>query len=342
MTFSVNLGERSYPITVESGALARAEVLFRLNRRVLIVTDSGVPAAYAEAVAAQCAHPVLVTVPEGEGSKSFTVLETLLSAMLEKGFDRHDCAVAVGGGVVGDLTGFAASLYMRGIDFYNVPTTLLAQVDSSIGGKTAVDFRGVKNVVGTFWQPKGVLIDPNVLSSLPSRQLSAGLAEAVKMALTSDGELFRLFEKGDLRNDKAVLCDVIVRSLQVKKAVVEADEREGGLRKILNFGHTLGHGIESAAGGTLYHGECVGLGMLPMCAPQVRERLLPVLGRLNLPVTVSLPLSAVREAVTHDKKSASGAVDAVLVDEPGSCRLERIGPDELMERYRAVFGGDGQ
>lgn len=342
MTLYMELGERSYPITVEAGALSRAGDVLGLGRRVLVVTDSGVPAAYAEAVAAQCAHPVLVTVPEGEGSKSFTVLETLLSAMLEKGFDRHDCAVAVGGGVVGDLTGFAASLYMRGIDFYNVPTTLLAQVDSSIGGKTAVDFRGVKNVVGTFWQPKGVLIDPDVLSTLPSRQLSAGLAEAVKMALTSDGELFRLFEKGDPRKDKAVLCDVIVRSLQVKKAVVEADEREGGLRKILNFGHTLGHGIESAAGGTLYHGECVGLGMLPMCAPQVRERLLPVLGRLNLPVTVSLPLSAVREAVTHDKKSASGAVDAVLVDEPGSCRLERMGPDELMERYRAVFGGDGE
>lgn len=347
MTLSMDLGERSYSITVQSGALNRAGEILGLRRRVLVVTDSGVPAGYAEAVAARCAHPVLITVPEGEGSKSFPVLESLLAAMLENGFDRHDCAVAVGGGVVGDLTGFAASLYMRGIDFYNVPTTLLAQVDSSIGGKTAVDFRGVKNVVGTFWQPKGVLIDPDVLSTLPSRQLSAGLAEAVKMALTSDAALFRVFEeqpaKGrDPREDKAVLGDVIVRALAVKKAVVEADERESGLRKILNFGHTLGHGIESAAGGALYHGECVALGMLPMCAPSVRERLIPVLRQLDLPVTVSLPLSAVREAVTHDKKSAGGAVDAVLVEEPGSCRVARMDPEELMERYRAVFGGDGQ
>ena len=345
MTLSMDLGERSYSITVESGALNRAGEILGLNRRALVVTDSGVPAAYAEAVAARCAHPVVLTVPEGEGSKSFPVLESLLAAMLENGFDRHDCAVAVGGGVVGDLTGFAASLYMRGIDFYNVPTTLLAQVDSSIGGKTAVDFRGVKNVVGTFWQPKGVLIDPEVLSTLPPRQLSAGLAEAVKMALTSDEALFRIFEeqraKGwDLRADREVLTDVTVRALTVKKAVVEADEREGGLRKILNFGHTLGHGIESAAGGSLYHGECVALGMLPMCSPRVRARLIPVLRGLELPTSVSLPLSAVREAVLHDKKSAEGGVDAVFVDEPGSCRVERTDPDELMERYRALFGGE--
>ena len=340
MTLTVNLPERSYDITVESGSLNRAGELLHLDRRVLIVTDSGVPEAYARTVASRCAHPVLLTVPEGEASKSFPVLERILGAMLENGFDRHDCAVAVGGGVVGDLTGFAASLYMRGIDFYNVPTTLLAQVDSSIGGKTAVDFRGVKNVVGSFWQPRGVLIDPGVLRTLPPRHLSNGLAEAVKMALTSDAALFRLLEETDPRKDEAVLTDVIVRSLRIKKAVVEADERESGLRKILNFGHTLGHGIESAAAPSLYHGECVALGMLPMCSPAVRERLIPVLRMLDLPTSVSLPSSAVREAVSHDKKSAGDSVDAVFVEEPGSCRVERIGVDGLMERYESVFGGD--
>ncbi|MBE6724855.1 MAG: 3-dehydroquinate synthase [Ruminococcaceae bacterium] len=339
MTLTMNLGERSYGIIVESGALSRAGELFRLDRRALLVTDSGVPGEYVKTVARNVKHPVILTIPEGEASKSMQTLEILLSAMLENGFDRHDCAVAVGGGVVGDLVGFAASLYMRGIDFYNIPTTLLSQVDSSIGGKTAVDFHGVKNVVGSFWQPKGVLIDPDTLGTLSPRHLSNGMAEALKMSLTSDAELFRLFEEEDPA-DKSALGEIIVRSLRIKKAVVEADEREAGLRKILNFGHTVGHAIESAAAPELYHGECVALGMLPMCAPAVRERLVPVLEKLNLPVSVSLPVSAVREAMLHDKKSAGGGIDAVTVEEPGSCRVVRMTPDELAERYASVFGGE--
>ena len=339
MTLTMNLGERSYAITVESGALSRAGELFRLDRRALVVTDAGVPEDYAKAVAARAKQAVIVTIPEGEASKSMGTLELLLSAMLDNGFDRHDCAVAVGGGVVGDLTGFAASLYMRGIDFYNVPTTLLAQVDSSIGGKTAVDFHGVKNIVGSFWQPKGVLIDPDALKTLSPRHLSNGLAEAVKMALTSDAELFRLFEENDPR-DGSVLYEIIVRSLRVKKSVVEADEREAGMRKILNFGHTLGHAVESASAPALYHGECVALGMLPMSSPAVRARLVPVLEKLGLPVSIDLPSETVREAMLHDKKSAAGAIDAVTVEEPGACRVERMTPDELMRRYASVFGGE--
>ena len=339
MTLTMNLGERSYGITVESGALSRAGELFPLDRRALLVTDSGVPAEYVETVARSVKQPVILTIPEGEASKSMETLETLLAAMLENGFDRHDCAVAVGGGVVGDLTGFAASLYMRGIDFYNIPTTLLSQVDSSIGGKTAVDFHGVKNIVGSFWQPKGVLIDPDTLGSLSARHLSNGMAEAVKMSLTSDADLFRLFEEEDPA-DGSVLGEIIVRSLRIKKAVVEADEREAGMRKILNFGHTLGHAVESAAAPELYHGECVALGMLPMCSEAVRERLLPVLEKLHLPVKTALPVSKIREAMLHDKKSAEGGIDAVTVDEPGSCRVVRMTPDELTKRYASVFGGE--
>ena len=182
----MNLGKDSYDIVVERGLLARASHHLNLNRRVLIVTDSGVPAEYAETVAAQCRESIICTVEQGEGSKSPEMFEKLLQMMLDNGFSRKDLVIAVGGGVVGDLSGFAASAYMRGIDFYNIPTTLLSQIDSSIGGKTAINFGGVKNIVGAFYQPKKVLIDPDLLKTLPHRQISNALAEAVKMALTSD------------------------------------------------------------------------------------------------------------------------------------------------------------
>lgn len=313
------LGDRSYEITVESGSLSHAGERMHLSRRVLIVTDSGVPTEYVRTVAAQCAAPTVVTVPAGEESKNLTMFGTLLSRMLAETFTRTDCVVAVGGGVVGDLSGFAAACYMRGIDFYNIPTTLLAQVDSSVGGKTAVNLDGVKNCVGTFWQPRAVLIDPATLATLPKRQIANGMAEVVKMALTSDAELFGMLEAGLADTET-----VITRSLQIKKAVVETDEREGGLRRVLNFGHTLGHGIESAAGlHGLLHGECVALGMLPLCAPEVRARLLPLLKRLGLPTVLPVPTETVLGAVCHDKKCDGGAVAYVYVPRVGEYEFRR-------------------
>ena len=194
MKIHMNLGADSYDTLVERGILAEAGQHLNLDRRVLVVTDTGVPAEYAQTLAAQCREAYICTVEEGEGSKSLEGFAKLQQMMLDHGFSRKDCVAAVGGGVVGDLSGFAASAYMRGIDFYNIPTTLLSQIDSSIGGKTAINFGGVKNIVGAFWQPKKVLIDPDLLKSLPPRQISNGLAEAVKMSLTSDKELFELFE----------------------------------------------------------------------------------------------------------------------------------------------------
>ena len=243
MTIHMNLGENSYDILVERGILERAGTHLELKRRVLVVTDSGVPASYAKSLADQSDKAVICTVEAGEASKSMESFGRLLQTMLDHGFSRKDCVVAVGGGVVGDLAGFAASAYMRGIDFYNIPTTLLSQIDSSIGGKTAINFGGVKNVVGAFYQPKKVLIDPDLLKTLPQRQISNGLAEAVKMALTSDKELFEIFETKDIDEN---IDQIIIRSLNIKKNVVEKDERESGLRRILNFGHTVGHGIESS------------------------------------------------------------------------------------------------
>ena len=206
---TMNLGERSYDIIVKSGSLENLYQFARLDRRVAVVTDSGVPAQYAQRVADQCKDARIITVPQGEASKSFKILESVLRQMLDFGMGRGDLVVAVGGGVVGDLAGFAASIYMRGIDFINCPTTTLSMIDSSIGGKTAVDLGDTKNIVGAFWQPKLVIVDPDTLSTLPRRHYINGLAEAVKASLLADPELFAIFEKGDI---DAQIGEIICRS----------------------------------------------------------------------------------------------------------------------------------
>ncbi|MBQ1231114.1 MAG: 3-dehydroquinate synthase [Clostridia bacterium] len=335
MTITVKTGRGSYNIRLKRGALAKAGEIFNLNRRVLIVTDTGVPKEYAQTVAEQCKTPVIKTIPEGEKSKQIDTYSDVLQTLVENGFTRTDCVVAVGGGVVGDLAGFAAATYMRGIDFYNVPTTVLSQVDSSIGGKTAIDFGGYKNIVGAFYPPRAVLIDPDTLKTLPARQISNGLSEAVKMALTSDEELFQIFEKSNISDSLDV---VIERALYIKKQVVEQDEFEGGLRRILNFGHTLAHAIESAEGmENYYHGECVALGMIPMCSSSVRERLIPVLERLNLPTKIDFDKETLINAASHDKKMSGDSITVVYVKTAGSFELKKISFSEYADMIRQVL-----
>lgn len=337
MKIHMNLQEQSYDILVQRGILESAGEHLNLNRRVLVVTDSGVPAAYAKTLAQQCRESVILTVDAGEGSKSLETFGRLLGAMLDHGFSRKDCVVAVGGGVVGDLSGFAASAYMRGIDFYNIPTTLLSQIDSSIGGKTAINFGGVKNIVGAFYQPKKVLIDPELLKTLPKRQISNGLAEAVKMAMTSDRVLFELFENEDIQSH---IDDIIIRSLNIKKSVVEQDEKEAGLRKILNFGHTIGHGIESSGNmSELYHGECVALGLIPMCAEAIRPRVIEVLKKCSLYNLVPFDWEKIEAAAFHDKKADGDSVMVTLVPEIGSFELKKMKCTEVIDMAKACFEG---
>ena len=335
MTIHMNLGKDGYDITVRRGILKDACKYLNLNRRVLIVTDSGVPDEYAKTLLGQCRSGIIHTVKMGESSKSLDGFAALLGNMLENGFSRRDCVVAVGGGVVGDLAGFAASAYMRGIDFYNIPTTLLSQIDSSIGGKTAINFGGVKNPVGAFYQPKGVLIDPELLETLPDRQISNGLAEAVKMSLTSDEELFAIFENESLQNS---IDEIIVRSLNIKKQVVEKDEKESGLRKILNFGHTIGHGIESsAAEGEIYHGECVALGIIPMCDEAIRPRVIEVLKKCNLLRHVKYDWDKIADAAFHDKKADGGSVSVTVVSEVGVFEMKEMNSTELINMAKEVL-----
>lgn len=331
MVISVSLGAQSYPIILDSGVLSHAGEHLALARRVLVVTDSGVPEEYAETVAGACRQARICTVPAGESSKNMRSYQQLLGEMLALGMGRGDCVVAVGGGMVGDLAGFAAATYMRGVDFYNVPTTLLAQVDSSVGGKTAIDMNGVKNIVGVFHQPRAVLIDTDTLRSLSRRQMAAGLAESVKMAMTCDAALLELIESSsDLTAD---LPEIIARSLSIKARVVEQDPTEQGLRRVLNFGHTIGHAVESCAGGKLLHGECVAMGMLPVCGPALRPRLTNILRKCGLPTGCGFTPRQFLPYLLHDKKAFSDGISVVMVDEPGSFRMEKQTPEEILRRW---------
>lgn len=335
MIIPLNLGEQSYNILLERGSLNKASSYLNLNRKCLIVTDSGVPSQYANSIKEQAKEGYIVTIPQGEASKNFDSYKMLLAYMVENSFTRTDCVVAVGGGVVGDLSGFVASSYMRGVDFYNIPTTLLSQVDSSIGGKVAIDFNGVKNIIGAFYQPKSVLIDSNTLKTLDKRQVSAGLCEAIKMASTSDKELFELIENStSLDND---IDAIIEKALLIKKNVVEIDPKEKGLRRALNFGHTIGHAIESDNNlGGLLHGECVALGMLPMCSEDVRQRLIPVLKKYSLPTNVDCNTDTLISYITHDKKAKGNKITVIYVNEIGSFEMREI---EIEEMRNYINGG---
>ena len=326
MSLRMELGDNSYDIVIERGCLNRAGTLLDLDRKVCVVTDEGVPRQYVDAVAGQCKAPVIITVDMGEQTKTMETVTRICETMLDRGFSRKDCVVAVGGGMVGDLAGFAAACFMRGIDFYNIPTTLLSQVDSSIGGKTGVNLNGVKNIVGAFWQPRGVLIDPDTLETLPPRLRAEGMAEYVKMALCFDEKIFEELEREDRWQDTE---KALHNALSLKKMVVEADEREAGLRKLLNFGHTIGHGVESAAQGSLYHGECVAIGMMPMCSDAIRARLQPLLKKLGLPTATQLDKDAIWAAMQHDKKSNSTGFSAVFVEKIGKAYAKTISFDDM-------------
>jgi 3-dehydroquinate synthase len=333
MKLTVSLGQNSYDILVERGMLDSIGSLLNLNRRVLIITDDGVPAEYAQKVAGQSKNPFVFTIKSGEESKNIDSYKNILSYLVENNFTRTDCVVAVGGGVVGDLAGFAAATYMRGVDFYNIPTTLLSQIDSSIGGKTGINFGGFKNIVGAFYQPKRVIIDPDVLQTLPPRLFSNGLAEAIKMAATCDAKLFEIFEKEDITGK---IDKIIVKSLNIKKEVVEKDEKESGLRRVLNFGHTVGHAIESLNTGLL-HGECVALGMIPMSSPKARAKIIKALENTRLPSFYDYDAEKLIAAIAHDKKASGNNINIVYVEEIGSFKIIEKPIDSLREMLMSAF-----
>lgn len=335
----VKLGERSYNIRIGHGLIDQAATLFnsaKLGKRGVVITDTTVAPLYADkllaALAAGGYSVKVVTVPAGELSKTLRQVNRLLEQMPRFGLDRQSFVVGLGGGVVGDLAGFVAGTYLRGLAFVQVPTTLLAQVDSSVGGKTGVNLPQGKNLVGVFHQPRLVIADTGTLATLPDRELRAGFAEAIKTGAIYDAKFFGWLEKNYrrvLRREPAAVAETVRRCCEIKAAVVGADEREGGRRAILNFGHTIGHAMEALADYTgLLHGEAVAIGMhcaarlsvrqagLPNAAGQRIVRLCKASG---LPVRVGDGdnLAALRSAMRLDKKAVGGCLRFVLLQRLG-------------------------
>ena len=335
MKLTINCKTYSYDVIIQRNIINNVSEYLSLQRKVLILTDDGVPSEYVLKVSSQCLNPIIVTVKQGEQSKNIDNYQLVMKTLIENGFTRTDCLVSIGGGVVGDLGGFISSTYMRGIDFYNIPTTLLSQVDSSIGGKTAIDYNGIKNIIGSFYTPKCVLIDPNTLKTLDKRQLHAGLVEAIKMACTCSSSLFEIISKSkNLEND---IDEIIFQSLQIKQKIVEEDLEEKGLRRVLNFGHTLGHIIESASNYNLLHGECVGIGMLSFSSDKARKQIKKLLKKYNLPTSYDLSLKDIEEYLIHDKKKTGDYIWIVSVENIGSYELKKIKIDELYNKLKEKF-----
>ena len=351
----IDLGDRSYQILIGSGLYANSQTYRNLPKAetAVVVSNTTVSPIYAKrlAVSLGAVYSVvkIVTLPDGESYKDWQTLQLIFDALLENGCDRKTVLFALGGGVVGDMTGFAAASYMRGIPFVQVPTTLLAQVDSSVGGKTAINHPLGKNMIGAFYQPQRVICDLDVLATLPPLELSAGLAEIIKYGPIADMDFLDWIEAhiDDLRaGDRAALAYAVKRSCEIKAFVVGQDERESGLRAILNFGHTFGHAIESGMGyGAWLHGEGVGCGMVMAAELSQRlglidaalvARLRRLVARAGLP-TVGPQLDATDNAGRYmalmqvDKKAEAGAIKFVVIDGPGRAAV-RGAPDALVRQ----------
>jgi len=331
----VNLAERSYDILINAKLDALGEQMgkLRLGKKVALVTNPKVNRLYGKraltSITSSQFTAMPVEIPDGEQYKNLDWANSIYTALLINAFDRRSPLVALGGGVIGDLTGFAAATYMRGVPFVQVPTTLLAMVDSSVGGKTGVNHAMGKNMIGAFYQPRLVLMDLEVLSTLPKEEFLSGMAEVIKYGVIWDRELFDYLEKNRekiLAQEQGALSHIISRSCEIKADVVSKDEREGGLRAILNFGHTVGHAIETLENYTMRHGEAVAIGMvyasrlahrIGLCDASVPERTEKLIAAYGLPTGLSVlkrrpSVTEFMDTIQVDKKAEGGTVRFIL------------------------------
>ncbi len=355
ITLQVDLGERSYPITIGQSLLSDPDLISRhvAGQRVAIVTNTTVGPLYLERLVtlltAAGKQVTTIVLPDGEEEKNWSSLMRVFDVLLTEKCDRKTTLVALGGGVIGDLTGFAAATYMRGVPFVQVPTTLLAQVDSSVGGKTGINHPLGKNMIGAFYQPQAVVADTSTLNTLPLRELSAGLAEVIKYGAIIDVPFFEWIETNIARlvaRDTAALAYAIQRSCEIKADVVRQDEREGGLRAILNFGHTFGHAIEAGLGyGEWLHGEAVGCGMvmaadlshrLGFIDADVKARMTALIKAAGLPVVApDLGISRWLELMEVDKKNEGGQIKFILIKPLGTSVIMPVPQDALLATLKA-------
>lgn len=350
MKLRVDIPHHPYDIVIERGSLVKAGSWLAdlwTPRKVVIVTDDHVGGLYADTVKKSLTEAgfevAVFAFPEGEASKQLDTVYQAYECFVSHQLTRSDGIVALGGGVVGDLAGFAASTYMRGVSFVQIPTSLTAQVDSSIGGKTGVNTPFAKNMVGTFAQPDGVLIDPNVLETLGQRELIEGMGEVVKYGLIDDVELWQELE--EMTGEEEILAhaeSIIYRSCEVKRKLVVEDELDNGVRLYLNFGHTIGHAIEAVAGyGQVMHGEAVAIGMVQISSVAEKKGLMPagmtqqivdMCQKFGLPVDYApWDTEALYQALVHDKKARGNTIKTIIVPELGRAAIHQIGLDEMKE-----------
>ncbi len=358
-TLQLNLGERSYPIHIGSNLIGQADLYKNhiKGKLTAVVTNETVAPLYAQQVVQALENlgqkVKLIVLPDGEKYKTWEVLQTIFDGLLESSADRKATLVALGGGVIGDMTGFAAACYMRGIRFIQVPTTLLSQVDSSVGGKTGINHPLGKNMIGAFYQPQAVIADLNTLKTLPSEELAAGLAEVIKHGAIADYDFLTWIETNQAALnacDPAAMEFAVKRSCEIKSEVVAQDEKEGGIRAILNFGHTFGHAIEAGMGyGEWLHGQAVGCGMVMAADLSVRLgllkqdealRLKKIIEALHLPtVPPTLGISRYMELMSVDKKAEGGEVRYILLNGLGRSKIQAVEDQLVIETLKAMNVG---
>lgn len=352
-TVHVDLPRNDYDILIGSDIddnIVATVKKFNLSEEVMVVSDSNVGKIYAaetcEMLKSAGLTPTTYLIPAGEKSKSLAMAESVITRAIDAGLDRHSAIFALGGGVVGDLAGFVAATYMRGIPFFQMPTSLLAQVDSSVGGKVAVNHSMGKNLIGAFYQPLAVFVNLHCLGTLPKRELHTGLGEVIKYGVIYDADFFEFLEKHAddiLSMEQSSIAHIVKRSCEIKADVVAKDERDNGLRGILNFGHTIGHAIEKETHYTRYnHGEAVAIGMigaaelsrlLGLCDESSVKRVASLVERLHLPTRAEgCELAPMMRDILRDKKTVNGNVHWVLVNEIGRVEIRGDVPNELVEK----------
>lgn len=329
-TIHVPILGKEYDVIIENGILYNIDTYIDKTKELVIITDSNIPSIYQEIISKRLGNPLILYIPQGENSKSIKMAYNLINEMVSNKITRGATIIALGGGVVGDLAGFVASIYMRGIDFIQIPTTLLAQIDSSVGGKVGINAEKMKNAIGSFKQPKLVLVDSSVLKTLEQRQINNGIAEMIKYGLIARKSLFN-----DLLN-KNVFEDIdkyIQECIEIKTALVVSDEFDLGQRQLLNYGHTIGHAIEQESNYQLLHGESIAIGMMLMAKDKSFEKdLEKLLYKYNLPTRHKSNKEKLYQYIVTDKKVTGNTLNLIMVNEPGKAFIEPIDKEAVKNR----------
>jgi len=331
-TIEINIPNKEYKVHIKNGLLYDVDKYIDVNREIVIVTDDFIPKMYLNVLKTKIPNPLIFEVSMGESSKSIDTVYNIINDMIKENISRGALIIALGGGVIGDLTGFISSIYMRGIDYIQIPTTLLSQIDSSVGGKVGINSKNMKNSIGSFYQPKIVLIDPNTLNTLSDKEFNNGIAEMIKYGLIADKNLFYDVLEKDVKEN---IEEYISTCIKIKRNLIINDEYDKGDRQLLNFGHTIGHAIEQDSNYNLLHGEAVSVGMsLISLDTNYHNDLIKVLNKYNLPVKYEYDIETIYNYIKTDKKVNNNKLNIIIIKEVGNGLIKKINLKEIKKYLR--------